>query len=145
MKTYLRASALAAAVTLIALPCEAQNTTAIDTSSVLEGVYSSEQAAQGTRLFEQQCSLCHFPGEFSGPAFEASWVNRPVGALWGHIRMTMPLDNPGSLSAAQYSAVLAYLLRLNGYPAGEKALPADPDSLAVIRMDPPPDGGERSR
>src|ERR1700684_1441185 len=29
------------------------------TSSVVEGVYSDEQAARGAKLFQQSCALCH--------------------------------------------------------------------------------------
>lgn len=105
--------------------------------SVHEGVYSEEQADRGARIFEVECALCHAPAEFSGRIFQLTWQSRDVGALFNQLRNTMPLDRPGSLTAEQYAAVLAYMLRLNEYPAGEAPLPAEPEPLARIRFDPP--------
>jgi S-disulfanyl-L-cysteine oxidoreductase SoxD len=45
----------------------------------------------------------------------------------------MPQDRPGSLSAEEYADVVAYILRLNGRPAGERELPADAALLARMR------------
>jgi S-disulfanyl-L-cysteine oxidoreductase SoxD len=109
---------------------------------VLTGVYSPEQASQGRRVFDRSCGLCHGPMEFSGRHFQLSWGNQPLAVLYRQIRNTMPVDNPGSLSTAEYAAVLAYLLQLNGYPAGQHALAADVEALGRIRMVPLPDDRE---
>jgi S-disulfanyl-L-cysteine oxidoreductase SoxD len=114
-----------------------------DTVSVLAGVYSQSQAERGGQAFEQECSFCHAPAEFSGRIFQLTWQGRSVGALFNELRTTMPLDNPGSLTPDQYAAVVAYLLGLNRYPAGEKPLPADPDALNRIRIEPPPPASRR--
>jgi hypothetical protein len=45
----------------------------------------------------------------------------------------MPRDDPGSLTAEEYAAVVAYMLRLNGRPPGERELPADAEALARMR------------
>ena len=119
----------------------AQSADEPDTISVLDGVYSEDQARQGRQVFDMECGLCHAPGEFSGTAFQLSWTSRPVGALFSHIQMTMPQDRPGSLSEAQYAAVVAYILELNGYPAGETELTANPDSLSLIQLERHPDDG----
>jgi len=34
----------------------------------------------------------------------------------------MPLNAPASLKKDQYAAIMAYILKFNGYPAGQKAL-----------------------
>lgn len=122
-------------------PASAQSEDGPDTISVLDGVYSEEQARQGRQVFDMECVLCHAPGEFSGTTFQLSWTSRPVGALYSHIQMTMPQDRPGSLTAAQYAAVVAYILELNGYPTGKEPLPTDPDSLSVIQLERNPDDG----
>jgi len=109
--------------------------------SVLAGVYTSDQAQRGAQVFEAECSFCHAPAEFSGRIFQLTWQGRHVGALYSQIRYTMPLDRPGGLTAAQYAAVVAYILRLNQYPTGETDLPADPEALGLIRFEPPPDPG----
>ena len=46
----------------------------------------------------------------------------------------MPKDDPGSLSPEEYSAIISYMLRENGYPAGEEDLPADASTLQHIRI-----------
>lgn len=145
MKRYFRTLPfLVAAAVLWTAPCAGQDG-GNDSASVLDGVYTTEQAAQGRQVFEGTCALCHTPAEFTGLPFQVSWAGRPLGALFAHVRMTMPLDAPGSLTPAQYAAVITYMLQLNGYPVGEKALPADPDSLNLIRMERIPPDGEDAR
>jgi S-disulfanyl-L-cysteine oxidoreductase SoxD len=112
-----------------------------NTRSVHSGVYSAAQADRGVRVFESECSLCHAPAEFAGRIFQLTWNGRDVGTLFSQIRTTMPLDRPGSLPPDQYAAVVAYILRLNGYPAGEQALPVDPKALSRMRIEPPEDPG----
>jgi hypothetical protein len=46
----------------------------------------------------------------------------------------MPEDDPGSLSPDEYSAIISYLLRENGYPAGEEDLAADAIALQYIHI-----------
>lgn len=111
------------------------------TRSVRSGVYSTAQADRGVRVFESECSLCHAPAEFGGRIFQLTWNGRDVGTLFTQIRTTMPLDRPGSLPPEQYAAVVAYILRLNGHPDGEQALPVDPQALARIRIESPEDPG----
>lgn len=119
------------------LPAESVRAQQTDNGrSVLEGVYTADQADRGARVFESECSLCHAPAEFGGRIFQLTWQGRTVGALFTQIRTTMPLDRPGHLSAEQYSAVVTYILRLNRYPHGEHALPTDPDALNLIRIEP---------
>lgn len=134
-------AALGALALLVAFPAQAQAQDSGESLTTLEGVYTEEQARTGRQLFDSQCGLCHTPGEFSGAIFQRSWNTRPVGAFFTQIRGTMPLDNPGSLTAEQYAAVVAYILELNRYPTGERALPADPDSLSRIQFVPAPEDG----
>ena len=49
----------------------------------------------------------------------------------------MPTDNPGRLSRGQYADILAYLFRLNGFPAGARELPNDDEGLKKIRIETP--------
>ena len=48
-----------------------------------------------------------------------------MGALNQEVTHEMPMDDPASLTPAQYAAILAYLLAANCYPAGTTAYPAD--------------------
>jgi hypothetical protein len=47
----------------------------------------------------------------------------------------MPQDNPGSLPREQYAAILAFLLKANGFPAGAKPLDQRSEYLTGIRFD----------
>ena len=56
----------------------------------------------------------------------------------GHvISDSMPEDNPGSLKKEEYADVIAYLLKLNNFPAGADELPSDKDALSAILMEKP--------
>ena len=92
------------------------------------------QASLGRRRFEQTCQVCHRSREFRGSAFQAAWRGRTVGDLLQVLLDTMPPDDPGGLDPEYYADVVAYFLSLNGYPAGEEDLPADPLALREVRF-----------
>jgi hypothetical protein len=56
-----------------------------------------------------------------GPAFTASSLS--FGGLHQTITHDMPMDAPASLTPKQYAAVIAYLLAVNCYPAGNTLFP----------------------
>jgi mono/diheme cytochrome c family protein len=98
--------------------------------TVLDKVYTSEQADRGAAQYEAHCAMCHEGGEPDaspprGSAFVDHWREAPLDFLYSQIRTNMPGDAPGSLSPAVYVDVLAYLLRENGYPAGNGELTAE--------------------
>ncbi|MEX2572563.1 MAG: c-type cytochrome [Gemmatimonadota bacterium] len=95
--------------------------------------YTADQAERGERVFDSVCGTCHASTEFRGQIFELTWMAEPVGHLFQHISTAMPQDMPGSLSPVEYASIVAYLLRLNGRPAGERELPADADRLGTMR------------
>lgn len=136
-----------AAAALLGVPAHgmAQNgaTPAREAATTLDGVYTAEQAARGEEVFSDRCARCHVTSRFTGPAFVPSWSRAPLSTLFTVIRSQMPFDNPGSLEPAAYAAVIAYIFRLNGLPAGERALPAAADSLRhiTIQFEPAPDAG----
>ena len=98
--------------------------------SVLDGVFTESQASRGEATFRRVCSACHDTNEFSGGRFRLTWVGQSAADLFDTIATLMPEGDPGSLTPAQYAGVVAYLLQLNGYPAGEAALPT---SLSALR------------
>ena len=115
------------------------------TSSVLEGVYTEAQATRGTQVYTQRCAVCHgatLGGLGEAPAlvgaqFISDFNGLTLGDLFERIRTTMPLDNPGALSRDQYSAILAFMLKSNGFPAGPRELYTRSEYLTVIRFDAP--------
>ncbi|MQA89043.1 MAG: hypothetical protein GEU90_02230 [Gemmatimonas sp.] len=106
------------------------------TQSVMSGVFTATQAARGQDTFQQACSSCHSPAEFSGPVFQRIWTDRSVGELYHVISTLMPQNNPGGLSAEEYTDILAFFLRQNGYPEGEHELQTDPAALEQVIFEP---------
>ncbi len=102
--------------------------------SVLDGVFTSAQASRGEQTFDRVCASCHDTGEFSGGRFRLSWVGRTAGDLFDTMSTLMPEADPGSLSPDAYASLVAYLFRLNGYPAGEVALPTDLAALQRVQI-----------
>ena len=103
-----------------------------ESRSIHDGVYTEAQAEQGAELWQNICGECHQIDEFQGPAYMSSWTNVPVAELFDLISVTMPEDNPGSLRDAEYVAVIAYLLSMNGVEAGEDTLPDTYEALSGI-------------
>ena len=99
----------------------------------VQAYYTAEQADRGQRTFTTICAVCHGRTEFTGPIFQLTWMADPVGSLFEHVSTKMPQNRPGSLTAQEYADVVAYLLRINGRPAGERELPPDQELLARMR------------
>ena len=103
-------------------------------ASVADGVFTEAQASRGEATFRRVCSACHDTGEFSGGRFRLTWVGQSAGDLYDTIATLMPEGDPGSLTPAQYAAVVAYLLQVNGYPAGESDLPTSLSALRAMEI-----------
>ena len=73
-----------------------------------------------------------------GAEFISDWAGLTLGDLFDRIRTTMPQDNPGKLSRDTYAEILAFLLKENGYPAGQKPLDKRSPYLKAIAFVPPP-------
>jgi mono/diheme cytochrome c family protein len=120
------------------------------TASVWDGVYSQAQAKRGEALYQEQCASCHGPdlagGEMApavvGADFYSGWLDLTLGDLSERIRISMPQNNPQSLSRAQTADILAYLLFRNNYPAGENELYSQTEFLNTIKIEPKPATGQ---
>ncbi|MCY4635717.1 MAG: cytochrome c [Acidobacteria bacterium] len=102
--------------------------------SVLDGVFTESQASRGEATFRRVCSACHDTNEFSGGRFRLTWVGQSAGDLFDTIATLMPEGDPGSLTPRQYAGVVAYLLQINGYPAGEADLPTSLSALRAMEI-----------
>ena len=84
-------------------------------------------------LFLETCSNCHgrdlegadMTPPLTGAAFMANWDGLTLGDLADRIRISMPLNNPGSLPRQQIADVVAYILRFNQFPTGKDELPRE--------------------
>ena len=107
------------------------------------GVYTEEQAEAGAEVYANVCSNCHNPtNPLSGDEFLRRWSGNPLWRLYEFISTRMPYGNGGMLPPEQYNAVVAYVLRENGYPAGDTPLPQTPLEVAHINLDPHPEESE---
>jgi mono/diheme cytochrome c family protein len=128
MKTIIVATALWAAA-FVSVTVSGQG------KSVNEGVYTPAQATRGEAAFEASCTACHETSRFSGKDFLSTWTGKSLHVLFDHVHTTMPEDNPGSLTPQQYADILAFFLKLNGYPEGKDELPAEAAALKDIKFD----------
>lgn len=105
------------------------------------GVYSAAQAKRGEAVSVANCVICHgeellgneAPG-LVGPDFLGHWTTQTVGDLFDRVKKTMPEDHPGKLSDQENADVVAYILKLNSFPEGDKELPIDLPVLNQIRI-----------
>lgn len=103
--------------------------------STMSGVYSADQAAKGREVFMGSCTGCHTVASHSGSVFAARWMRKPLSDFYEYVSHLMPKSAPGTLSEDEYVWVTAYVLKLNGMPAGTRELSAEPAVLQRIRID----------
>mgnify|MGYP003338935112 FL=1 len=102
-----------------------------------DGVYTEDQAKRGEPLYAEKCSSCHGPdmngGEMApgltGGEFQANWNDLTLGDLFERMRISMPQNNPGSLSRQQNADILAAMLKKGNYPTGKTELPTQTEML----------------
>lgn len=128
MKIIGFAAALWITAAIVSLPAQAPK-------SVNEGVYTAPQADRGAAVFKSTCTACHDPERFTGDEFLSGWTGKSLHSLFDHMSTSMPEDNPGSLKPQQYADVVAYFLKLNGYPAGKTELTGGADVMKGIKFD----------
>jgi cytochrome c553 len=111
--------------------------------TVADGVYTSAQADRGYQIVQDYgCTNCHgaqFEGgaeeqpQLLGDEFVTAWSGRKLDELAQKIT-TMPADQPPEYHVKPAAApdVIAFILRVNGYPEGGTELSADPRVLSQI-------------
>jgi len=107
--------------------------------------FTAEQAALGGAYYElYRCAACHGPDlrgrvdigglgdapTLTGPNFERRWYPGSVEALFSSILTRK--DLPAGVAAEHSAAIVAYILRQNGFRSGGAALPADAVLLETI-------------
>jgi mono/diheme cytochrome c family protein len=115
-------------------PLSAASFVARDTTPL----YTAEQAASGTAIFEKVCVECHEPADYAGNKFREKWNGKPMIDLYDYIRTKMPDDKPESLTRDEYADALAYILKENGVPAGPTKIAPDSAAMSAIKLDLPP-------
>ena len=102
----------------------------LQTQTVWDGMYTDEQAARGEMLYQEWCASCHAPdlsgGDLApglaGGEFVWNWSGLTVGQLFERLRISMPQENPSSVTRTQKADILAFMLAANEFPVGEQEL-----------------------
>ncbi len=146
---YLVAATVAAAAILFGVnrgPLSASVTPPVNAShgndTVWDGVYTTEQAKRGQKVYEKACIYCHLADltggseaaapPLVGTSFLSRWNQRPLADLFVVMAETMPKDGvpfggepPVEVELEEYLDIIAYVLMRNGAPSGNAELPAD--------------------
>ncbi len=91
-----------------------------DPRTVNDGVYTEDQADVGEVLYKEHCMLCHDKKYFR-PVLKR-WEGQPLSIMFTVMSTSMPESNPGYLSQKEYVDILAYILSLSRYAAGDTEL-----------------------
>jgi alcohol dehydrogenase (cytochrome c) len=105
--------------------------------SAKEGVYTEEQLARGRAAHQANCISCHNQAAYKGEAFVQKWAGRSAFDFFALISSSMPQNEPGVLAREEYTDITAFVLWLNGYPAGSRELVPNDEELRRVRLDPP--------
>jgi len=100
-------------------------------SSIDGASYTPAQAASGAAVYAANCAQCHGQNLEGGAGPPLSGENLKtlskstkltVGDLFTFMSQQMPMNAPASLRPDQYAAIMAYILKRNGYPPGSAPL-----------------------
>jgi mono/diheme cytochrome c family protein len=100
--------------------------------TVLDGVYSDEQAARGKKLYVASCSSCHQEGlqgadlapALKGDDFVLKWAGYSMQDLFDKIATTMPGDAPGTLTPQVNADIVSFICRRTSFrPATTSSSP----------------------
>ncbi len=98
-------------------------------------MYSETQLARGKATHQANCISCHNQVAYKGAAFAQKWSGRSLFDFFQLISTTMPQNEPGVLAREEYADITAYVLWLNGFPAGSAELEPDDAALRRVRID----------
>ncbi len=109
--------------------------------TVWDGVFTEEQAKRGAEAYEKECASCHqadlagdgFAPGLAGPEFAAAWEGLSVGDLLERIRISMPPSDPEALAMSAKADIIAHMLKVNQFPAGESELPSEVEAAKLIQ------------
>ena len=110
--------------------------------TVKDKVYSAAQAEKGEKQYTTVCINCHDPAkvvpgkkpapQLIGPKFLDEWADRTLGELMTTIVTTMPDDGSVVLTPEDGAALVAYILKQNGFPDGPNDLKPGAESKDIV-------------
>ena len=99
--------------------------------SIWGGAFTEAQVKRGDEAYQAGCSSCHGNKlratnpealDLIGPEFLRWWDAKPLDDMFQKIRDTMPPTGPDTLGEKTYTDILAFILSMNGFPAGDTEL-----------------------
>ena len=110
--------------------------------TVWDGVYTADQARRGAEAYERSCAECHgadlgggdMAPSLAGVEFVYNWHGFSARDLFERLRVSMPPAQPNSVSRQEKADILAFILEVNGMPAGDTELAARAASLGAIQF-----------
>jgi mono/diheme cytochrome c family protein len=141
VRAALLGAGLAGAVALSApSSLQAQDSTAAPppARTSADSTFTVEQAERGEQVFTRSCVECHERLEMANNDFRLKWGGQSTFDLFKNIATTMPDSDPGVLPRNEYTDVVAYILKLNGVPAGTVELVEDSTSMSQAKLNLPP-------
>ena len=141
-----RFSLILVALAVAAAPALAQGNGAgaagtTTTTNIWAGVYTTQQAVEGAKIYPSACGECHgkalegVPDEgnpaLASPGFMVEWDRQTMADLVRHIHIG-PSDNSGAMDPDTAVALAAFILNQNGVPAGKTPLSTDAKEEARI-------------
>jgi quinoprotein glucose dehydrogenase len=116
--------------------------TAVAQSSIDSGIYTVEQAVEGSAVYARECVACHgaeLEGTeagtgLAGRGFRSRWQDRTLADFFAVTQQTMPVTRPAGLTDTEYVNVVAFILNRNAYRPGSDALVAGRRSLAAFEF-----------
>lgn len=100
-----------------------------------DGIFNQQQVKSGKRLYKKYCKSCH-EGDYFGPVLLA-WQGEQLASFFDVMTSAMPENDPGSLEQAQYTDLLAYILKISGYPQDTPSLDPGTVEFAGIVIEKP--------
>ena len=97
-------------------------------TTVWQGVYSEAQASRGQTEYMVHCARCHrddlsgYNNILTGRRFMEMYRESSLHLFFDKTKTTMPRGEPASLSDAAYVDIVAYVLKVNAFPAGAREL-----------------------
>ena len=126
----LRRALVSALACSLATGAQAQTTASADSATAA----AARQLDLGEQWYRSACAECHAVKALDNADFRHKWNGRSAFDLFSLVRNTMPESRPGSLTQGTYVAILVYLMKLNGMPAGSRRLTSDSTALAALRL-----------
>jgi PQQ-dependent dehydrogenase (s-GDH family) len=99
--------------------------------------FTSTQAARGKVAYNATCAVCHgstmtngaHGTPLAGEYFKTKWAQRNVRSFYDRAQKTMPPGSPASMAPGTYADIIAYILEVNGFPAGDASLEPGDDKI----------------